>query len=406
MAKVREEWVKISLDTTPVDRAKVQEILGRLYAVANKPAPKQIIHLDSPLQVLNAIAKLRLNRKPASAPTLAQIRYEAYLHVLGHFRTRYRDLVQYKASYMVRAQVREQICKLIRTTFSDQFFAYFIDTTTYQFVKQVRSRLNYHAAFIQGNGQAHSQIISQIRNLVLDQIYAEIDDQVRDLASVRIEIKHDGEVITPELLTIGSGIDILSPHISWYDSFSQLGFDASNLQPSLDLIKSCGWFVLTEDQAYISARPEYFKFDEQNRLHCETGAAVRYPDGFSVFAIHGVRVPEKIVLAPQSITASEIESEENTEVRRVMIERYGQKRYLKDSGAVEVHRDDFGVLYRKKLPGDEDLVMVKVLNSTPEPDGSFKDYFLRVPPTMERARQAVAWTFGKEEDEYAPAFQT
>jgi hypothetical protein len=45
--------------------------------------------------------------------------------------------------------------------------------------------------------------------------------------------------------------------------------------------------VLFWDWAFISAKPEYIKRDEQNLLHCETGPAVRYPDGFSVSAIHG-----------------------------------------------------------------------------------------------------------------------
>jgi hypothetical protein len=49
---------------------------------------------------------------------------------------------------------------------------------------------------------------------------------------------------------------------------------------------------------------------------------------------------------------------------------------------------------------------VKVRNATPEPTGEFKDYFLRVPPTMARAREAVAWTFSMREEEYLPAVQT
>jgi hypothetical protein len=89
-----------------------------------------------------------------------------------------------------------------------------------------------------------------------------------------------------------------------------------------------------------------------------------------------------------------------------MIERYGQAKYLLDSGAVKIHSDDWGALYRKEIKNDEPLVMVKVVNSTAESDGSFKDYFLRVPPTIERARQAVAWTFGVPEDEYEPALET
>jgi len=90
----------------------------------------------------------------------------------------------------------------------------------------------------------------------------------------------------------------------------------------------------------------------------------------------------------------------------MMLERYGIQRFLFDSGAKEIHRDDFGILYRKDSRQDEPLVMVKVVNATPEPDGSYRDYFLRVPPTMKRARQAVAWTFAKAENDYSPTLQT
>ena len=50
--------------------------------------------------------------------------------------------------------------------------------------------------------------------------------------------------------------------------------------------------------------------------------------------------------------------------------------------------------------------MVEVLNSTPEPDGSRKTYFLRVPPRTRTAREAVAWTFGVREPDYRPAQET
>ena len=50
--------------------------------------------------------------------------------------------------------------------------------------------------------------------------------------------------------------------------------------------------------------------------------------------------------------------------------------------------------------------MVEVVNSTPEPDGTRKTYFLRVPPTTRTAREAVAWTFGLRADAYRPAVET
>jgi len=160
----------------------------------------------------------------------------------------------------------------------------------------------------------------------------------------------------------------------------------------------------TEDTLFWVSKPT-LAFDDQKRLHHDSYAAVKN-DVENLYFLNGVMVPAFVVVRPDWITVSHIEKEENSEVRRKMIERYGQAKYLLDAGAKEIHRDDFGTLYRKEIPGDEPLLMVKVINSTPESDGSFKDYFLRVPPTIERAKQAVAWTFNKSEAEYEPEYQT
>ena len=60
----------------------------------------------------------------------------------------------------------------------------------------------------------------------------------------------------------------------------------------------------------------------------------------------------------------------------------------------------------KDIPGDDSLTMVKVINSTPEPDGSYKNYFLRVPPTCQTAEEGVSWTFGFSSDNYQPNIET
>ena len=56
--------------------------------------------------------------------------------------------------------------------------------------------------------------------------------------------------------------------------------------------------------------------------------------------------------------------------------------------------------------GEEDITMVEVQNSTPEPDRIYCTYFLRVPNLAHTARDGVAWTFGLAEDEYAPSEET
>jgi hypothetical protein len=58
------------------------------------------------------------------------------------------------------------------------------------------------------------------------------------------------------------------------------------------------------------------------------------------------------------------------------------------------------------LAGDEPITMVEVVNSTAEPDGSSRTYWLRVPPHVNTATAAVAWTFGLSGEEYRPQVQT
>jgi hypothetical protein len=50
--------------------------------------------------------------------------------------------------------------------------------------------------------------------------------------------------------------------------------------------------------------------------------------------------------------------------------------------------------------------MVEVLNSTPEPDGTRRTYWLRVPPSTRTAKEGVAWTFGLQAEAYAPVRET
>jgi hypothetical protein len=72
----------------------------------------------------------------------------------------------------------------------------------------------------------------------------------------------------------------------------------------------------------------------------------------------------------------------------------------------KIDEDEYGVLYRKSQALDEPIVVVRVLNPTPEPDGTNKFYFLRVAPYITTARHAVAWTFDMDEQDYQPAKQS
>lgn len=170
--------------------------------------------------------------------------------------------------------------------------------------------------------------------------------------------------------------------------------------------RSAGWWWPFARVAVVCERPVALHRDEAGRLDHGEGPALAYPDGFALYAWRGMPVPAEFLGELPSLTPDRIRSEENAELRRVMLEYYGYDRYLADSGARPVHRDETGTLWRIDLVDDEPVVMVEVLNSTPEPDGTRRTYWLRVPPSTRTAREGVAWTFGLSADVYAPVRET
>ncbi len=196
----------------------------------------------------------------------------------------------------------------------------------------------------------------------------------------------------------------LFPHLFLREMHTQA--QMKRLMQWAEIARNSFWWYPYRGICFVCDRPEEYHFDEQWRLHNSTGPAVRFSDGWALYAVHGVMLPSDVIERPEGITVQRIENERNIEVRRVMIECYGLPRYLQDSGAELVHSDGYGDLYRKEQANDEPLVMVRVVNSTPEPNGEYRDYFLRVPPTIQTAEAAVAWSFGLEAGEYHPSVET
>ena len=191
-------------------------------------------------------------------------------------------------------------------------------------------------------------------------------------------------------------------------------------EPLITALENGLWFFYFTETEIVWYSQPVIKKDVQNRPHSERGPAFEFL-GLREYFWHGVFIADhRVVDSPTTLTAAEIEAEQNAEVRRIMIERFGQAKFLLESGAKQIHKDDFGTLFSKNIQGDEPLVMVKVVNATPEHDGSFKDYFLRVDPQLRplftgnkkgkpqamTAHNAVASTFGMCGEEYDPVLQT
>ena len=131
---------------------------------------------------------------------------------------------------------------------------------------------------------------------------------------------------------------------------------------------------------------------------------------------------------PRAIAIEDIHRARGSEWRRIMIERYragdklhGIAAYLRDAGARPLDQDPaFGTLWHLDSAEAGPMLMVEVTNRSPEPDGSYRHFLLRVDPELRplyadrsfgqpqelTARNAVAASFGLSGAEYHPALET
>jgi hypothetical protein len=199
----------------------------------------------------------------------------------------------------------------------------------------------------------------------------------------------------------GLQIEAVGPHeLSWlatYDYFRNvlaLREETEGLLGLLQLAAAAGWWQPHERTCWLAERPELLHGDERDRLHDAEGPALRFRDGFAVWAWKGVEIPRWLIERPEHITLALIDAESNVQVRRCMIEIMTPERYVAKGGAVRVAEDETGVLWRKIWLASDAWAAVEVINATPEPDGTRRHFFLQVPPHMRTAREAVAWTYG------------
>src|SRR3972149_1399987 len=127
--------------------------------------------------------------------------------------------------------------------------------------------------------------------------------------------------------------------LSFYDYFNEvvgLKEETNKVQGLISLAKSAGWALPHENICWVSERHQILNRDNRGRLHCLTGPSVMYPDGWEIYAINGVLVPEKVVKQPESYTEEEIKNEKNSETVRVLAERLGWDKFLNIIGSKRI----------------------------------------------------------------------
>jgi hypothetical protein len=82
---------------------------------------------------------------------------------------------------------------------------------------------------------------------------------------------------------------------------------------------------------FASERPSTIKLDNNGKIHSENGPAIVYPDGWPIWAHHGVMIPEKVMTNPNKLTFEEVSLERN-EVVKLILKKIGIEKFLAING--------------------------------------------------------------------------
>lgn len=163
------------------------------------------------------------------------------------------------------------------------------------------------------------------------------------------------------------------------------------------LAKCAGWAMPYENRCYVSERHNVLHRDNSGRLHCLTGPAVAYPDGWGVYAVRGVRVPKSWIEQRETLDPMTALTESNLERRGAAALIIGWDKVLNklEPRVVDADTDpSIGSLLEVDLPDEPKQKFLRAKC------GTGRDIVLRVPPTTRTALEAGAWSYGLDASVY------
>jgi hypothetical protein len=251
---------------------------------------------------------------------------------------------------------------------------------------------------------------ASVRASVGDSVRASVGDSVWDSvrASVRDSVRDSVRASVWDSVWASGYGQHDANWIGFYDYFRNecgLNEETENLQGLTKVCENSGWFLPHENIVWISERHQVLKTDDLGRLHCENGPALSYPDGWSIYAWHGVRIPKEWIEDKNSITPSIALTWKNTEQRRAAIEIVGWDNVLQQLNPRTIDKDND--------PQIGELIEVKHQSIGEKPErflrvqcGTGRYFSIPCPPEMKTALQANAWTWGLKDYEYQPEIRT
>lgn len=160
----------------------------------------------------------------------------------------------------------------------------------------------------------------------------------------------------------------------------------------LEAPKHLGWCLFYEERAYLSAKTTAIRMNTAGGLHSVDLPAVEYGDGFAIYAVNDVVVPDEWVLNKSALDPKIALEWPNVEQRAVAGQIIGWDRVLQHVGAKTIDANPnayIGTLLEAVIAGTRRRFL-EVRCATG------RTMVLSVDPNLETAAAANDWSFGDD----------
>lgn len=237
----REKWHSIAISKEPINRDKVTEVIKAAYLACNYPEP-EILFYDNPFAAIQDVTRIE--------------NFQHYLdrNINIKFLKRVVDHIQSGLKQQLEEHLFIKLLNQIRfpefphyPTESQPQISYF----PYSFVNCIEQQLL--ADFEKHNPKL----------------------EFSDISYFTLHLTRPAEWA------------ILGCMFDFCISVLKLHHDRKKWQNFRELIQSCGLLFRYEKVCIACDRPCKLSFDRENRLHADGEPALKFPDGYSVYANHG-----------------------------------------------------------------------------------------------------------------------
>jgi hypothetical protein len=333
------EWENVGLATGPADRPRAERGIKAAYTAAGLPPPDLVLWARSPLEGALGTAHLAVLSGTAQGRRLGQALRGAYGDLAGWLggEARGRLWEPYTPSpssaleaHLTRAcldsrRVREVVGSNVLRRAEAEARASLGPRLRQQLRSQLRDRLRERVV-----RTVWGLIATDLQARTWPRLKARLEEQrpgswrwqrrwavVRDLYRlIPVQDALNGPLGDRASLDWLALYDFLARGCGLAESAAASGL--------MEVARSCGWWWPHRSAVVLCERPLRLLRDHAGRLHGEGGPAVVYPDGWSVWAWHGVSVPRRVIEQPQALAPAEVLAEPDPEVRQVMIEMAGR----------------------------------------------------------------------------------